>query len=1004
MALRCFPIWACPQTAYYHYPLLGFDIKRRRIPLWECSSSASQRAVTAVGSEVPYGRELKKPSDEMGLTQESPQLETFHRDLSMLPKPLTANSLTSSAGDDSKVRISFQGIPGAYSETAALKAYPNCETVPCDQFETAFQAVELWLVDKAVLPIENSVGGSIHRNYDLLLRHRLHIVQEVHLPVNHCLLGVPGVSIEDIKCVLSHPQALDQCVNSLNDLGIQRVSAKDTATAAQTVSSSGERSIGAVASVRAANIYGLDILAENIQDDANNVTRFLILARDPMIPRTDRPYKTSIVFSLEEGPGVLFKALAVFSLRNINLSKIESRPQRRRPLRVVDGSNNGCAKYFDYLFYIDFEASMAETRAQHALGHLQEFTSFIRILGCYPMDLVNSSLTILSSSKLSFKLFIGETNSSSREVVGQLETDCFSSDGRSKSSGICSPRASSLRKLADVASNGELLDWPKNDTRRFFHVVYRVGDLDRTIKFYTECFGMKVSRQRDVPKEKYSNAFMGFGSEKSHFAVELTYNYGVSSYDIGDGFGHFTISTQDVYKMVETVRAKGGNVTREPGPVEGGSSIIAIVKDPDGYPFELIQRGPTPEPFCQVMLRVGDLDRAIKFYEKALGMRLLRRIKKPEYKYTIGMMGFNESVVLELTYKYGVTEYKKGNAYAQIAIGTDDVYKSGEVVKIVNKELGGKITREPGPLPGIGTKIVSFLDPDGWKTVLVDNKDFMKELGCGSSILPLIPIFIYLLANHQLVTTKSQSFEEEEEEKMRGGSLWQLGQSITRRLAQSDKKPLSRRYLASGADLKKTALYDFHVAHGGKMVPFSGWSMPIQYKDSIIDSTVNCRVNGSLFDVAHMCGLSLKGKDCVPFLEKLVVADVAGLAPGTGSLTVFTNEKGGAIDDSVITKVTDEHIYLVVNDGCRDKDLAHIEEHMKAFKSKGGDVLWHIHDERSLLALQGPLAAPLLQHLTKEDLSKLYFGQFQILDINGSTCFLTRTRYTGEDGFEISVP
>ncbi|XP_018514935.1 lactoylglutathione lyase GLX1 [Brassica rapa] len=317
------------------------------------------------------------------------------------------------------------------------------------------------------------------------------------------------------------------------------------------------------------------------------------------------------------------------------------------------------------------------------------------------------------------------SSGSSREVVGQLETDCFSSDGRSKSSGICSPRASSLRKLADVAS----LDWPKNDTRRFFHVVYRVGDLDRTIKFYTECFGMKVSRQRDVPKEKYSNAFMGFGSEKSHFAVELTYNYGVSSYDIGDGFGHFTISTQDVYKMVETVRAKGGNVTREPGPVEGGSSIIAIVKDPDGYPFELIQRGPTPEPFCQVMLRVGDLDRAIKFYEKALGMRLLRRIKKPEYKYTIGMMGFNESVVLELTYKYGVTEYKKGNAYAQIAIGTDDVYKSGEVVKIVNKELGGKITREPGPLPGIGTKIVSFLDPDGWKTVLVDNKDFMKELG-----------------------------------------------------------------------------------------------------------------------------------------------------------------------------------------------------------------------------------------------------------------------------------
>ncbi|ESQ35658.1 hypothetical protein EUTSA_v10008377mg [Eutrema salsugineum] len=208
-------------------------------------------------------------------------------------------------------------------------------------------------------------------------------------------------------------------------------------------------------------------------------------------------------------------------------------------------------------------------------------------------------------------------------------------------------------------------------------------------------------------------------------------DYGVSSYDIGTGFGHFAISTQDVSKMVETVRAKGGNVTREPGPVKGGNSVIAFVKDPDGYAFELIQRGPTPEPLCQVMLRTGDLDRAIKFYEKALGMRLLRRIERPEYKYTIGMMGYAEeyeTIVLELTYNYGVTEYTKGNAYAQIAIGTDDVYKSGEVVKIVNQELGGKITREAGPLPGLGTKIVSFLDPDGWKTVLVDNKDFLKEL------------------------------------------------------------------------------------------------------------------------------------------------------------------------------------------------------------------------------------------------------------------------------------
>lgn len=284
---------------------------------------------------------------------------------------------------------------------------------------------------------------------------------------------------------------------------------------------------------------------------------------------------------------------------------------------------------------------------------------------------------------------------------------------------------------AAVASNPELLEWPKKDRRRFLHAVYRVGDLDRTIEFYTEAFGMKLLRKRDIPEEKYSNAFLGFGPEESHFVVELTYNYGVTSYDIGTGFGHFAIATPDVYKLVEHVRSKGGNVTREPGPVKGGKSVIAFVKDPDGYTFELIQRESTPEPLCQVMLRVGDLERSIKFYEKALGMSVVKRVDRPEYKYTIAMLGYAEeekTTVLELTYNYGVTEYTKGNAYAQIAISTDDVYKSGEVVNLVTQELGGKITRQPGPIPGINTKITSFLDPDGWKTVLVDNEDFLKEL------------------------------------------------------------------------------------------------------------------------------------------------------------------------------------------------------------------------------------------------------------------------------------
>ncbi|KAF2304942.1 hypothetical protein GH714_000644 [Hevea brasiliensis] len=216
--------------------------------------------------------------------------------------------------------------------------------------------------------------------------------------------------------------------------------------------------------------------------------------------------------------------------------------------------------------------------------------------------------------------------------------------------------------MAEVACNAELLEWPKKDKRRLLHVVYRVGDLDRTIKYDPMRIKLKLwatvlylLRKRDVPEEKYSNAFLGFGPEETNFVVELTYNYGVTSYDIGTGFGHFAIASQDVYKLVEDIRAKGGVITREPGPVKGGTTVIAFVKDPDGYIFELIQRGPTPEPLCQIMLRVGDLDRSIQFYEKALGMKLLRRIDNPQYKYTLAMIGYAdeyETTVLELTYNY----------------------------------------------------------------------------------------------------------------------------------------------------------------------------------------------------------------------------------------------------------------------------------------------------------------------------------------------------------------
>ncbi|CAA3004723.1 probable lactoylglutathione lyase, chloroplastic isoform X1 [Olea europaea subsp. europaea] len=309
-------------------------------------------------------------------------------------------------------------------------------------------------------------------------------------------------------------------------------------------------------------------------------------------------------------------------------------------------------------------------------------------------------------------LHLRMTAVSQLQCSGLKTSKLFRGEGTSIS--VCA--AGNMAQASTDSSQEKALEWIKKDKRRMLHVVYRVGDLDRTIKFYTECLGMKLLRKRDVPEEKYTNAFLGYGPEDSHFVIELTYNYGIDKYDIGTAFGHFGIAVEDVTKTVDLIKAKGGTVTREPGPVKGGKTVIAFIEDPDGYKFELLERGPTPEPLCQVMLRVGDLDRSIEFYEKAFGMELLRKRDNPEYKYTIAMMGYgpeDTNTVLELTYNYGVTEYDKGNAYAQIAIGTDDVYKTAEAIKL----FGGVVTREPGPLPGINTKITACLDPDGWKSV-----------------------------------------------------------------------------------------------------------------------------------------------------------------------------------------------------------------------------------------------------------------------------------------------
>jgi lactoylglutathione lyase len=273
------------------------------------------------------------------------------------------------------------------------------------------------------------------------------------------------------------------------------------------------------------------------------------------------------------------------------------------------------------------------------------------------------------------------------------------------------------------------MEWVKEDSRRMLHAVYRVGNMDEYIKYMQNCFGMKLLRYRDIPEGKYSNAFLGFGPEDTHFALELTYNYGVDAYDIGTGFGHFGVAVNDVYSTVEAVRKVGGKVTREPGPVKGGKTTIAFVEDPTGYKWELIGRdGNIPEPLAQVMLRVSDLDRSIAFYTNVLGMKLLRTRENPEYKYTLAFLGYEDEdkgTVFELTYNWDQNEgYTKGEGYAQVAISTNDVYKTADQIKAA----GGSLTREPGPVPGIGTKILACTDPDGWKIVFVDNEDFLKEL------------------------------------------------------------------------------------------------------------------------------------------------------------------------------------------------------------------------------------------------------------------------------------
>lgn len=267
------------------------------------------------------------------------------------------------------IQVAYQGEPGAFSEQAVLR-YFGRKAVPIPQhsFRDAFLFAEEHRNAYAVVPIENSVYGSIHQVYDLLLRHSLFIVGEVKLRIELHLMALRGVRMKDITTIYSQPQALGQCDTFLNSLKNVRIEAfHDTAAAAKLIKTEHRLDAAAIASSFAAKKYGLTILQKNVESDHQNYTRFIVLSRKQTIPKHDG--KTSLVFAVKDIPGALFKAIAVFALRDINLMKIESRPYRGKP--------------WQYLFYLDVQGRPSASPLREALQHLTEVSTFVKVLGSY---------------------------------------------------------------------------------------------------------------------------------------------------------------------------------------------------------------------------------------------------------------------------------------------------------------------------------------------------------------------------------------------------------------------------------------------------------------------------------------------------------------------------------------------------------------------------------------------------------------------------------------------
>jgi prephenate dehydratase len=268
-----------------------------------------------------------------------------------------------------KIRVAFQGERGAFSEEAAVKLLgEEIELVPRPTFESLFVAIDQGAADYVLAPVENSLAGSVHRSYDLLLESALHISAEVVIPIRHHLIGCADASFDGLKTVESHPVALAQCERFFAaHPQLQRIATEDTAGSVARIIKLGEPSRAAIAGNRAADIYGGKVLQRNLEDHTENYTRFVLLTNAPA--SNSKADKLSLVMKLPHKSGALYRALQPFADRGIDLLKIESRPIKGRP--------------FEYHFYLDLQASTNDERVVRALGELGERASDVRVLGCY---------------------------------------------------------------------------------------------------------------------------------------------------------------------------------------------------------------------------------------------------------------------------------------------------------------------------------------------------------------------------------------------------------------------------------------------------------------------------------------------------------------------------------------------------------------------------------------------------------------------------------------------